>query len=103
MPDAAKWSDALLPYVDNEKQVFISSVDPDGSSYAFNKNLSGMKLDDLPAVARTVVFFESDLGWNGAGGIDDAIALEDGFLIGFADGHVERVSGEDLDKLNWTP
>ncbi|MDE2713932.1 MAG: DUF1559 domain-containing protein [Verrucomicrobiota bacterium] len=103
LPDAAKWSDALLPYVDNEKQVFISSVDPDGSSYAFNKNLSGMKLDDLQAVARTVVFFESDLGWNGAGGIDDAIALDDGFLIGFADGHVERVSGEDLDKLNWTP
>ena len=103
LPDAAKWSDALLPYVDNEKQVFISSVDPDSSSYAFNKNLSGMKLDDLQAVARTVVFFESDLGWNGAGGIDDAIALDDGFLIGFADGHVERVSGEDLDKLNWTP
>jgi hypothetical protein len=103
LPDAAKWSDALLPYVDNEKQVFISSADPDGSTYAFNKNLSGMKLDDLQAVARTVVFFESDLGWNGAGGIDDAIALGDGFLIGFADGHVERVSGEDLDKLNWTP
>jgi len=103
LPDAAKWGDALLPYVDNEKQVFISSVDPDGSSYAFNKNLSGMKLDDLQAVARTVVFFESTLGWNGAGGIDDAIALDDGFLIGFADGHVERVSGEDLDKLNWTP
>jgi len=105
LPDAAKWSDALLPFVGNDKQVFISSADPaaDGSSYAFNKNLSGMKLDDLQAVARTVVFFESDLGWNGAGGIDDAIALGDGFLIGFADGHVERVSGEDLDKLNWTP
>ena len=105
LPDASKWGDALLPYVDNERQVFISSSDPDaeGSSYAYNKSLSGMKLDDLQAVARTVVFFESDLGWNGAGGIDDAIALDDGFLIGFADGHVERVSGEDLDKLNWTP
>jgi type II secretory pathway pseudopilin PulG len=105
LPDAAKWSDALLPYVDNEKQVFISFADPDaeGSSYAYNKSLSGMKLDDLQAAARTVVFFESDLGWNGAGGIDNAIALGDGFLIGFADGHVERVSREDLDKLNWTP
>ncbi|HIG82146.1 MAG TPA: DUF1559 domain-containing protein, partial [Verrucomicrobiales bacterium] len=105
LPDAAKWSDALLPFVGNNKQVFISSADPDaeGSSYAYNKSLSGVKLDDLQAVARTVVFFESDLGWNGAGGIDDAIALGDGFLIGFADGHVERVSGEDLDKLNWTP
>jgi type II secretory pathway pseudopilin PulG len=105
LPDAAKWSDALLPLVGNDKQVFISSADPDaeGSSYAYNKSLSGVKLDDLQAVARTVVFFESDLGWNGAGGIDDAIALGDGFLIGFADRHVERVSGEDLDKLNWTP
>jgi len=105
LPDAAKWGDALLPYVDNEKQVFISSADPDaeGSSYAYNKSLSGVKLDDLQAAARTVVFFESDLGWNGAGDIDDAIALGDGFLIAFADGHVERVSGEDLDKLNWTP
>jgi hypothetical protein len=105
LPDAAKWSDALLPFVGNDKEVFISSADPDaeGSSYAYNKSLSGMKLDDLQAVARTVVFFESDLGWNGAGGIDDAIALGDGFLIGFADGHVERVSGEALDKLNWTP
>ncbi|MDE2679745.1 MAG: GYF domain-containing protein [Verrucomicrobiota bacterium] len=103
LPDATKWSDELLPFVGNDKQVFISSADPDGSSYAFNKNLSGMKLDDLQAAARTVVFFESDLGWNGAGGIDDAIALGDDFLIGFADGHMERVSGEDLDKLNWTP
>jgi hypothetical protein len=105
LPDAAKWSDALLPFVGNDKEVFISSADPDaeGSSYAYNKSLSGMKLDDLQAVARTVVFFESALGWNGAGGIDDAIALGDGFLIGFADGHVERVSGEALDKLNWTP
>ena len=103
LPDAVKWSDALLPFVGDDKRVFISSSDPDASSYAFNKNLSGMKLDDLHAVARTVVFFESTLGWNGAGGIDDAIASGDDFLIGFADGHVERVSGEDPDKLNWTP
>jgi type II secretory pathway pseudopilin PulG len=95
LPDAAKWSDALLPIVGNEKAVFIS--------YAFNKKLSGVKLDALREAARTVVFFESDLGWNGAGGIDDVFTLNDNYLIGFADGHVERVSGEDLDKLNWTP
>lgn len=105
LPDAAKWSDALLPIVGNERAVFISPADPgaDGSSYAFNKNLSGIKLDALREAARTVVFFESDLGWNGAGGINDVFTLNDHYLIGFADGHVERVSEEDLEKLNWNP
>jgi len=105
LPDAAKWSDALLPYVGNERQVFISPTDPavDGSSYAYNKNLSGVKLDDLEAAARTVLFFESDLGWNGAGDRDDGFPARDDYLIGFADGHVERVPKEDLDKLNWNP
>ena len=50
-----------------------------------------------------MVFFESDLGWNGAGGIDDVFTLNDNYLIGFADGHVERVPKVELDKLNWTP
>jgi type II secretory pathway pseudopilin PulG len=105
LPDAAKWSDALLPFVGNDKQIFISPTDPDadGSSYAFNKNLSGVKLETLRAAARTVVFFESDLGWNGAGDRDDAFTFNENYLIGFADGHVERVPEEDLDKLNWTP
>jgi type II secretory pathway pseudopilin PulG len=105
LPDAAKWSDALLPFVGNDKQIFISPTDPDadGSSYAFNKNLSGVKLETLRAAARTVVFFESDLGWNGAGDRDDAFTFNENYLIGFADGHVESVPEEDLDKLNWTP
>jgi hypothetical protein len=105
LPGAAKWSDALLPLVGNDKQVFIAPADAfaEGSSYAFNKNLSGVKLDALREAARTVVFFESDLGWNGAGGIDDVFTLNDNYLIGFADGHVERVPKVELDKLNWTP
>ncbi|MBC8325277.1 MAG: DUF1559 domain-containing protein [Verrucomicrobia subdivision 3 bacterium] len=105
LPDAAKWSDALLPIVGNERAVFNSPADPgaEGSSYAFNKNLSGIKLETLREAARTVVFFESDLGWNGAGGIEDVFTLNDNYLIGFADGHVERVSFDALEKLNWTP
>ena len=105
LPAAANWSDALLPHLDNNRQVFISPTDPDGegSSYAFNKNLGSAILDDLRAPERTVVFFESDLGWNGAGGRDDALTLGEFYLIVFADGHVERVAAEDLDQLNWNP
>jgi hypothetical protein len=105
LPIAAKWSDALLPFLGNNREVFISPLDPfaEGSSYAFNKQLSGVKIGDLEAAAKTVLIFESDLGWNGAGDAEDAFALGDRYIIGFADDHVERVDANLIQQLRWKP
>ena len=105
LPIAAKWSDALLPFLGNNREVFISPMDSfaEGSSYAFNKQLSGVKTGDLEAAAKTVLVFESDLGWNGAGDAEDAFALGDRYIIGFADGHVERVDANLIQQLRWKP
>ena len=104
LPAADKWSDELLPYVGNTVEVFVSPLEtrPLRSSYAFNKHLSGKSMDDLKSPARTVVFFESRLDWNGAGDVNDIVAHGDGFLVGFADGHVERLH-DGLDELIWKP
>ena len=105
LPPAEKWSDELLPYAGNNKAVFVSPLDylDQGSSYAFNKNLGGVKLGDIKTPEKTVLIFESDLGWNGAGTIDQAFAFGEKYLVGFADGHVESLTFEELKQLQWTP
>lgn len=105
LPPAGKWSDALLPYVGDNRDVFVSPLDvfEQKSSYAYNKNLDGVSLEDLKSPARTVVFFESDLGWNGSGAADQMASHGDDYLVGFADGHVERVAPIDVGDLVWKP
>ena len=105
LPPADKWCDALLPYVGDNKAVFVSPIDylDQGSSYAFNKHLAGVKIDDIKDPEKTVLIFESDLDWNGAGTEEQIFALGGSYLIGFADGHVERLDFRQLEGLKWMP
>jgi hypothetical protein len=79
---------------------------------------------------RTVMIFESDLGWNGSGGVSNAVAKprHKGFamrvprgtngpvarrggnfhrgpfvMVGFADRSVAPIAVEDLPNLRWDP
>ena len=71
-------------------------------SYAINKNIVKYKFEDLPD--DIVLFFESDLGWNGVGDKNDVnYNNHDDFTAGivFADGYITHLNKEAVDKLRW--
>ena len=77
------------------------------SSYAFNKALSGKDLSGVNP--DTVMVFETDLGWNGSGGLKEALEFLEFFdgaaiAVGTADGAVTQVSSPDqLRRMRWEP
>lgn len=103
-PAATNWSDALLPDMGSAK-VYVCPGAPDARcGYAFNSKLSGMADKDIDP--RTVLFFESDAGWNASGGRELMIAKPrhaGRYIIGLADGSVEQVKEADLGSLRWEP
>lgn len=69
LPDGRKWCDEVLPYV-RTRSVFVCPYAPQArSGYAFNSLLSRRKLSSLADPAHTLMLFESDAGWNAAGGL----------------------------------
>ena len=115
LPTADKWCDAILRDVGTP--VFASPQDPVSinmakagqkvSSYAFNKALSGKDLSGVNP--DTVMVFETDLGWNGSGGLKEALEFLEFFdgaaiAVGTADGAVRQVSSPDqLRRMRWEP
>ena len=68
LPPAQEWCDLLRPYLKNAHAFVCPAAKNLRCSYAFNANLSGVRLDDIPESRHVVIFFESDRGWNAAGG-----------------------------------
>ncbi len=75
MPDADQWVDQVSPYLvgkavpPSEREHTLAALLRDPSapqgekwSYAFNRNLSGVKLADIKNPAETVLLFESTTG-----------------------------------------
>jgi prepilin-type processing-associated H-X9-DG protein len=63
-------------------------------------------MPNIKAPGNTVLLFESDAGWNASGDQGAMIARprhSGGFIILFADGHVEAVPRERLRSLIWNP
>ena len=116
LPDSDKWCDSIFKEVGTLK-VFASPQDPfamsqvdEGikvSSYAFNKALSGKK--EAEVNPNTVMIFETDLGWNGSGGLEDALEFLEFFdgqaiAVGTVDGAVRQVSDPFvLRQMRWDP
>jgi prepilin-type processing-associated H-X9-DG protein len=96
-----------MPYIKNAPTFLCPQGKPSQRChYAFNSRLVGHELKDVQAPAQTVLIFETDGGWNLAGG--RALFLSKprhagGYGVGFADGHVERVAPARLEKLRWEP
>jgi hypothetical protein len=98
-PDATSWSDALGPYVDggtangktDRAGVFRCPEAPGlPCAYAFNRSLGGARSEAVNDPRKTVLIFESDRGWNAAGG--PGILPREGRhlgrdVYGFVDGH----------------
>jgi len=65
IPDTNKWCDLIMEHIVDEERFFLcpkSDAIEGESSYAMNKNLAGMKIEDIPN--DVVVLCETDLGKN---------------------------------------
>jgi prepilin-type processing-associated H-X9-DG protein len=106
-PTGAKWCDLIMPY-EQASQPFVCPQGKPGqrSHYALNAKLVGRELKDVMAPSETVLVFETDGGWNLAGGREllPATPRHGGsYGVGFVDGHVEMVRSVRLQKLRWDP
>jgi prepilin-type processing-associated H-X9-DG protein len=104
LPPALTWCDAIQKEVGSPK-VFHCPSDPDRrSAYAFNAKLDGKKDNEIDP--QTVLIFESQAGWNGAGGAE-RLALRhhsSGIVnVAFADGSVRSLTRSQLNTLRWDP
>jgi prepilin-type processing-associated H-X9-DG protein len=106
-PAADKWCDAISHSVGSEA-TFKCLAGPPGQRchYAFNARLSGLPVNQIREPMRTVLAFETEGGWNQAGGQE--LVLNRPRHLGtvgvlFADGHVEMVRMTRLQSLRWDP
>jgi hypothetical protein len=71
-PPARGWCENLMPYVAEARPLRYPLVCPEATElacgYAYNAILTGLSLDSLADPARVVMFSESDVGWDAAGG-----------------------------------
>jgi prepilin-type processing-associated H-X9-DG protein len=107
LPPGATWCDAIQTQVGSVK-VFQCPAGAEGnrSHYAFNARLAGLDLKKITNAGTTVLFFETDGGWNLSGGPELMLkpSRHGGVsVVGFADGHVEQVSDSRLNNLRWDP
>jgi prepilin-type processing-associated H-X9-DG protein len=106
-PPGTNWCDALMPYVQN-KSTYLCPLGNPGQRchYAFNARLAGRETKDIQAPAQTVLLFETEGGWNVAGGRELLPAKPrhaGAYTVGFVDGHTEMVVPSRLEKLRWEP
>ncbi|MBI3849486.1 MAG: hypothetical protein HY298_04230 [Verrucomicrobia bacterium] len=101
-PPASRWCDAIQS---TNKASFHCRAAPKKQtcSYAMNRNLDGLK-DCAEIEPETVLLFESDAGWNAAGGPEMAATRRHYQMhVAFVNGHVESFNYEDFRKLHWSP
>jgi prepilin-type processing-associated H-X9-DG protein len=107
LPQAATWCDDALTQLSAAKVFLCPAGDAtDRCHYAYNANLSGLDSTQIRNPATTVLAFEADGGWNRSGGpelLPTPPRHSKGVVIIFADGHVETLTADRLDQLNWQP
>jgi hypothetical protein len=103
-PYATNWCDAIQNVI-GMPNVFRCPADPAlRCAFAYNRNLDGKKDGEINP--QTVMFFESNAGWNGAGGPERFAAHKHSttrIVVGFADGSVQQLPRSQLDTLRWEP
>jgi len=107
LPSAANWCDALQKYV-GTTQSFQCPLGHQSQRchYAFNAQLSGVELNKIESPVQTVLFFETDGGWNVSGGSELALKSPrhpGKVALAFVDGHVELVNVSRLEHVRWQP
>lgn len=105
LPPAATWCDALSSEVASPRVFQCPAANlNDRCDYAFNANLDGLNVDSVNP--NTVLFFESNPGWNLSGGPELMLRQSRHFrlfIVAFADGHIEQATAARLASLRWNP
>jgi hypothetical protein len=68
LPLAGDWCDALLPYGEDESVYVCPAAYNRSSSFALNAAVGGLRRAEIENASELVLLFESDVGWNAAGG-----------------------------------
>jgi hypothetical protein len=110
-PPAAKWCEALSPYLEAPEDLTCPEAPTEAPAYAYNAALSGLPRSALKgAIGRLVVFFESDVSGCAAGGPELMTRRPRHYgryeLIVFADGHFHLYfmrKNPPADALRWSP
>ena len=68
LPPAREWCDRLRPYLKDAKAFVCPATRNQRCSYAFNARLSEAPRASIKESVVVIFFFESDRGWNSAGG-----------------------------------
>ena len=66
-PPAKNWCEAMMPYLNDKSLLKCPNSAATNCSYAYNRNLEFRKVSEIKDPTNTVVFFESDRGWDAAG------------------------------------
>jgi prepilin-type processing-associated H-X9-DG protein len=104
LPPPESWCDAIQKEVGSSNVFQCPAVPEQRCAYAFNQRLGGKRESDVNP--QTVMIFESDAGWNASGGPELLLKSSRHMqlvTVGFADGHVERVTEAQLRQLRWDP
>lgn len=101
LPTSAKWQSQIKDYLQSDEELECSSEEV---IYAFNKNLSGLYLDNIKNPSDVVMFFEAEPGLpNATGSRADATLAHNGQgWFAYADGHVWG-QPEVPDQSHWVP
>jgi len=120
LPAADKWCDAILPeaqtlllYYSPRDPLFVGVPEQmkKQSSYAMNREVAGMNLNDVNP--DTVLLYEQvpAVGWNASGGLKDAlVAIDEAgdlglnvLVVTLVDGSSMQVTRAGLVNLRWKP
>jgi len=104
-PPAATWCDAIKGIVGDDKVFKCPGTESSSRcGYAYNAKLGGMEESKIDP--GTVMFFESDAGWNASGGPELMITKprhSGVFVVGLADGSAMQLRESQLSTLRWNP
>jgi prepilin-type processing-associated H-X9-DG protein len=105
-PPAATWCDAILSDAGDSEKLFQCPAGDHSkrSNYAFNAKLGGK--DEKDIAPNTVLFFETDGGWNASGGPELMLKQPrhgKTYVVAFADGSVQQLPASGLAALRWAP
>ena len=106
-PMEANWPEALRAAPGFAESSLTDPASPaSGRAYAINAKVAGRQLSAIHRPDRTVLFVECAFGSPPGGGpelLPPQPRRPGGYVIGFCDGHVERILKEDLGQLLWEP
>ena len=107
LPLARSWCDSISPYLKTLQRPYplVCPEAPDHRcGYGYNARLSGVRADTLTDPHSTVAVFESDAGWNAAGGpelLPDVPRHFHADYYVFADGRVALLPRKRLRDGSW--